>query len=130
MDDHNIDQPISDLDDALVEAVALSRQGLQRITSPVSSEVPSPAGSAGSTPAHIPRRNTMGLPTGQVNPIPIARFNDEQFRQILDLFAHSRQDTRVKIENPPTYDGERSELRYFIAQYTLYFKATNTTNDQ
>ena len=68
--------------------------------------------------------------TGQTNPISIAGFNDEQFRTILDLVGHPRQDTRMKIEKPPTYDGERSELRSFIAQCTLYFEATNTTNDQ
>ena len=72
----------------------------------------------------------MTAPTGQANPISIAGFNDEQFRTILDLVGHPRQDIRVKIEKPPTYDGERSELRNFIAQYTLYFEATNTTNDQ
>ena len=67
---------------------------------------------------------------GQANPIFIAGFNDEQFRTILDLVGQPRQDTRVKIEKPPTYDGERSELRSFIAQCRLYFEATNSTNDQ
>ena len=115
MDDHDIELPISDLGDALIEAVALSRQGSQRVPSPVSPEVPSPAGSVGSTPAQTPRRNTMSNLTGQANPITIAGFNDEQFRTILDLVGHPLQDTRVKIEKPPTYDGERSELRSFIA---------------
>ena len=130
MDYHNIDLPISDLGDALAEAVTLSRQGSQRIPSLVSPEAPSPAGSVGSTPAQTPRRNTMTYLTGQANLILIAGFNDEQFRTILDLVGHPRQDTRVKIEKPPTYDGERSELRSFIAQCMLYFEATNTTNDQ
>ena len=84
----------------------------------------------GSTPAQTPRRNTMSNLTRQTNPISIAGFNDEQFRTILDLVGHSRQDTRVKIEKPPTYDSARSELRSFIAQCTLYFEATNATNDQ
>ena len=130
MDDHDIDLPISDLGNALVEAVALSRQESQRIPCPVSPEAPSPAGSVGSTPAQTPRINTMNNLTEQANPISIAGFNDEQFRTILDLVGHPQHDTRVKIENPPTYDGERSELRSFIAQCTLYFEATNTTNDQ
>ena len=116
---------------ALVEGVALSRQGSQRIPSPVSPEALSPAGSVGSTPAQTPRRNTMSNLTGQTNPISIAGFKDEQFRTILDLVGHPRQDTRVKIERPPTYDGERSALRSFIAQCTIgYFEANNTTNDQ
>ena len=116
--------------DALVEAVALSRQGSHRVPSPLSPEVPSPVGSVGSTPAQTPRRNTMSNLTGQINPISIAGFNDQQFRRILDMVGHRRQETRVKIEKPPTYDGERSELRSFIAQCTLYFEATNTTNEQ
>ena len=116
--------------EALIEVVALSRQGSQRVSSPVSPEAPSPVGSVGSTLAQTPRRNTMTAATGQANPISIAGFNDEQFRTILDLVGHPRQDTRAKIENPSTYDGERSELRSFIAQCTLYFEATNTTNDQ
>ena len=129
-DDHDIELPISDLGDALVEAVILSRQGSQRVPSPVLPEAPSPAGSVGSTPAQKPRRNSMRNLTGQANPISIAGFNDEHFRTILDLVGHPRQDTRVKIEKPPTHDGERSELRSFIAQCTLYFEATNTINDQ
>ena len=116
--------------DALIAAVALSRQGSQRVPSPVSPEAPSPAGSVGSTPAQTPRKNTMSNLTGQTNPISIAGFNDEQPRTIPDLVEHPRPDTRVKIEKPPTYDSERSELRSFIAQCTLYFEATNTTNDQ
>ena len=130
MDGHDIELPIGDLGDALVEAVALSRQGSQTIPSPVSPQAPSPAGSVSSTPAQTPRRNTMSNLTGQLHPISIAGFNDEQFRTILDLVGHPRPDTRVKIEKPPTQDGEISELRSFIAQCTLYFEATNTTNDQ
>ena len=57
--------------------------------------------------------------TGQTNPILIAEVNDEQFRTILDLVGHPRKDTRVKIEKPLAYDGERSELRSFIVQCTL-----------
>ena len=72
----------------------------------------------------------MTAPTGQTNPISIVGFNDEQFRRILALVGHPRQDTRVKIEKPPTYAGARSELRSLINQCTLYFEATNTTNDQ
>ena len=68
--------------------------------------------------------------TGQTNSISIAGFNDEQFRTILDLVGHPQQNTRVRIEKPPTSDGERSELRTFIAQCTPYFEATDTTNDQ
>ena len=84
----------------------------------------------GSTPAQTPRRNTMSNQTGQANPISLAGFNDEQFRTILDLVVLARQDTRVKIEKPTTYDGEKSESRSCIAQCTLYFEAMNTTNDQ
>ena len=130
MDDHDIELPISDLGDALVDGVSLSRQGLQRIASPVSPEAPSPAGSLGSTPAQTPRRNTKSNLTGQTHPISIAGFNEEQFRTILDLVGYSQPNTRVKIEKPPTYDGELSELRSFIAQCTLYFEVTNTINDQ
>ena len=129
-DDHDIELPISDLGDALAVAVALSRQGSQRIPRPVSPDAPSPAGSEASTPAQTQRRNTKTYLTGQANSLSIARFNEEQFRTILDLVGHRLQDTRVKIENPPTYDWERSELRSFIALCTLYFEATNITNDQ
>ena len=68
--------------------------------------------------------------TGKANPISIAGFNNEQFRTILDLVGHPRQDARIKIEKPPTYDGKSSELRSFIAQCRLHFEARNTTNDQ
>ena len=71
----------------------------------------------------------MGSTAAQTNPISIAGFNDKQFTHILGLIGHARQDTRVKIEKPPTYDGERSELRSFIAQCTLYFEARGTTGD-
>ena len=90
MADHDIDLPASKLGDALVEAVALSRQCSQRIPSLVSLEALSPVGSVGSTPAPTPRRNTMALPNSQANPISIAGFNDEQFRQILELVGHQR----------------------------------------
>ena len=105
-DDHDIDLPISDLDDALVEPVTLSRQESPRIPSPESPEAPSPAGSVGSTPAKTPSRNTMSNLTRQANPISIAGFNDEQLRRILDLVGHPRQDTRVKIENLPHTIGK------------------------
>ena len=73
------------------------------MTSP---EAPSPAESVGSTPAQMPRRNTMSNLIGQANPISIAGFNDEQFRTILDLVGHPRQDTKVKIENLPHMMGK------------------------
>ena len=71
----------------------------------------------------------MGSSAAETNPISIAGSNNQQFTHILGLIGHAREDTRVKIEKPPTYTGDRSELRIFIAQCTLYFQATGTTGD-
>ena len=72
-----------------------------------------------------------------------AAFTEQQFAALLEGIAQMAATTanalqpapatprvKLKVEKPPTYKGEASELRTFLVQCQLYFDATEETEDR
>ena len=110
---------VSELRDALDKSTT-------RPVRPVTPENPSPRSLSPTTPP--PRRMSAGpSDTPRSDPVNLAGFTEDQFVQLVAAItppapANERR-PQVKISKPQHYDGKRLELRGFVTQCTLYFKA-------
>src|SRR5437588_1262771 len=75
--------------------------------------------------------------------MPDVAFTEQQFAALLEGIAQMAATTanalhpepaapreKLKVEKPPTYEGEVGELRTFLVQCQLYFDATEETEDR
>lgn len=62
----------------------------------------------------------MEISTRQATNFLHAGFNNEQFRQVIELIGHRRYDTRVIIENEPTLMVKDRSYKLFTFVYIVH----------
>jgi len=100
-----------DLGSALEEALntALSHEGSQRTTSPVTPEEESPEGPLSPPTPRARRMSTVSGPAPAPAPNPLVGLTGDQLAELVAQIA-TRTEHRPRVQQPSHFEGERNEI--------------------
>ena len=125
------DEGSLDLGSALEEGLntALSHEGSQRTTSPVTPEEESPEGTLSPTTPKARRMSTVPGPAPAPAPNPLVGLTGDQLAELVPQIA-TQTEQPPRVQQPSSFEGERTKLRIFLVQLGISFDALGWNEDQ